>query len=868
MTNRMLISVDEEESRVALIEGRRLENLEIEGNGGEGRRGNIYKGVVHKVEQSLQAAFIDFGEEKQGFLPLSEIHESLWPKSMADKRPEIGQLLRERQELMVQVVKDEVGTKGATLTTYISLPGRYLVLMPESDKSGISRRLGDTERRRLKDTIDTIGVPDGFGVIIRTAGKEQRPAELQTDLFYLTKLYDQIEEKFKGRRGAGIIYKDRAHAVRFIRDYFTDDIDEVWCDNRGVLKEIAEFMAVLMPDAKKALRLYEGDLPLFIKFGVEDQIESVFGREVQLASGGSIVIDQTEALVAVDVNSGRVKGQDIEETALKTNLEAAAEVARQAKIRDLGGLIVVDFIDMRDRKHIKQVEQELRTAFADDKSKVKFGRISQFGLMELSRQRLRKSLAASITRRCETCDGTGLIRAPQSAALSLLRRIEEGCVRGDVKYVRATTAVSVANLLHNRRRRDLTDLEKKLDVVVEVVGHTEMPANLVALDLVVVKGGKAPPTRLYQLLDLIRNVVVRKESSPLPRPEDGLEALELDHNAIYRAIAQRNELLEATKKADDDFEFKPQEPDPKDDDAPTAKEKDRSTRRPRRERSVRPVRAGAGAGHVHSPGDTHDDDEGADAAEDTDTTSTSTASDGDAAASSDPASIATTGNAGTAFAPPARVDAETSVQAERRRSGFLNWMRRIFGGAEEPTDEQPAQIGPIGAITPARIEAERPKAAQAAKAHAHGGHAHASPPPVPRAAPPVPRTKPPPAPRDDDDDDDEGTDDTTDEQGKAAGDAPRRRRRRRRGGKERAAEATSPAGSVPAEAPASDEGRDDDDDDGGDDEDGDAPEGEAGKPTAAGRERRAGTNRRRRRRRSGPRTDGGGSGSPPPPAGD
>ncbi|MFT5430468.1 MAG: ribonuclease E, partial [Myxococcota bacterium] len=419
MTKRMLIAVDEEESRVAIIDGRRLENLEIEAHGGEGRRGNIYKGVVHKVEQSLQAAFIDFGEEKQGFLPLTEIHRRLWPDSVSDKRPDISSLLKEGQQLMVQVVKDEIGTKGATLTTYVSLPGRYMVLMPESDKSGISRRLSDTERRRLKETIDSIGVPEGFGVIIRTAGQQQRPVELKKDLLYLTKLYESIEEKHGARKKAGLIYKDRRHAVRFIRDYFTEEVEEVWCDNRSVLKEISEFMGVLMPNALQKLRLYESEAPLFIKFGVEDQIESVFARQVLLPGGGSIVIDQTEALVAIDVNSGRVKGQDIEDTALMTNLEAAEEVARQVKIRDLGGLVVIDFIDMRDRKNNRSVEQRLRKAFQEDKSKIKFGRISQFGLMELSRQRLRKSLAASVTRRCDACDGTGQVRAPGSAALSL-----------------------------------------------------------------------------------------------------------------------------------------------------------------------------------------------------------------------------------------------------------------------------------------------------------------------------------------------------------------------------------------------------------------------------------------------------------------
>ncbi len=898
---RMLISVDEEESRVAIVEGRRLENLEIEAAGGEGRRGNIYKGVVHKVEQSLQAAFVDFGEEKQGFLPLSEIHVRLWPKHLQDKRPEIGQLLHERQEIMVQVVKDEVGTKGATLTTHVSLPGRYLVLMPETEKSGISRKLGDQERRRLKDTMDLIGVPDGFGVIIRTAGREQRPADLQTDLFYLTKLYEQIEEKFKQRRGAGLIYKDRAHAVRFIRDYFSDEVDEVWCDNRGVLKEISEFMSVLMPEAKKALRLYEGDVPMFIKFGVEDQIESVFGREVQLPTGGSIVIDQTEALVAIDVNSGRVKGQDIEETALKANLEAAVEVARQVKIRDLGGLIVVDFIDMRERKHIKQVEQALRTAFAEDKSKVKFGRISLFGLMELSRQRLRKSLASSITRRCEACDGTGHIRAPQSAALSLLRRIEEACLRGDVKYIRATTAVSVANLLHNRRRRDLVELSQKVDAIVEIVGHTEMPANLVAFDVVVLKGGKSPPQRLYQLLDLIRNVVVRKESSPLPRPEEGLEALELDHNAIYRAIAQRDALLREQERDEHDLDLVPAEPDLSEDDSPAAA--DARTRRPRRQdRGKRDGDRRDGSRHEHGTrpgGDAHDhgDHEGHEHAEEAVEDSVEGAIRPALEAGTPPSASETR----PVPPPPVRESGETPVQAERRRRGFMDWMRRIFGKDDQTdSEDSPASLGPIGPITAERIEtATRGRATQAS----------ANPPAVAAASTSAPantaasgartvlpgerlsrrdsgnqpggadpsKSRPPPIPKkaSEPDDDDEPSDsfeddDATPTEGSGAEGADgrrkkRRRKRRRTGDRTEGAPvgtASSPAGDAAARADAptdAPDGGNDDGDDEGPDSAGDDEDGSAGAVGPDGKRRR----RSRRRRRPGDRPAAPSGGEPP-----
>lgn len=636
MAKRMLIAVDEEESRVAIVHNSRLLNLEIESNASEGRRGNIYKGVVHKVEQSLQAAFIDFGEEKQGFLPLSEIHKRLWPSGITEKRPDITKLLKEKQELMVQVVKDEVGTKGATLTTYVSLPGRYLVLMPESDKHGISRRISESERRRLKETVDAIGVPDGFGVIIRTAGRQQRPLELKKDLLYLTKLYDHIEDSFGVRKAAGLIYRDRSHPVRFVRDYFHDDVDEVWVDHRSTLKEISDFMGVLMPTAQQKLRLYEGDVPMFIKFGVEDQIESVFARQVELPSGGSIVLDSTEALVAIDVNSGRVKGEDIEETALAANLDAADEIARQVIIRDLGGLLVVDFIDMRDRKHNRQVEQRLRQAFAQDKAKIKFGRISEFGLMELSRQRLRKSLFTTITRRCDSCDGTGHVRSPASAGLSLLRRIEEACLRGEVKYVRATAPVAIANLLHNRRRREMMEIEQKLDVVLEVVGHNDMPPNLVALDVVIMRGGRSGPQRVYQLLDLIRNEVIRRDTSPLPKPEAGLEALELDHTAIYRAIAERDAILKAQQAAvEEDFEFNPQEPDLAQDEAAALAAEAEALR----EREAEEV---AAAKHVE-------------------TVATETKTD----------------------------------EAGDKGTGFIGWMKRIFGGDEEPETTPEVNMQPI-----------------------------------------------------------------------------------------------------------------------------------------------------------------------------
>jgi ribonuclease E len=379
VAEKLLINVTVEETRIALVEGGVLSNLEIDTTQLDEAKGNVYKGIVHRVNPSLQAAFVDYGEDKQGFLPLSEIHSRYHPANPGNKKLTISDLLHERQELMVQVVKDEIGNKGASLSTFVSLPGRYLVIMPDSGKTGISRRLPGDERKRLKDLIDDLPVPEGFGVIIRTAGVEREKSDVARDLDYLKRLWTNLEERFAAAKGPGLIHRERSAAMRFIRDYATGSLDEIMVDDVDTYEEIRDYCAVLVPEMKSRIRFYDDPTPLFSRYQIEDQIDDVFARRIDLPSGGSIVIDQTEALVAIDVNSGRVKTDDIEQTALTTNLEAAAEVARQLRLRDRGGLVVVDFIDMRDRENIKTVEQAARDAFASDKAKVKFSRSASSG---------------------------------------------------------------------------------------------------------------------------------------------------------------------------------------------------------------------------------------------------------------------------------------------------------------------------------------------------------------------------------------------------------------------------------------------------------------------------------------------------------
>ncbi len=512
MAEKLLVNVTHEETRVALVEGGVLSNLEIDTSKLVHTKGNVYKGVIHRVNQSLQAAFVYYGAEKQGFLPVSEIHDRYYPAAVRGKRVPIQEILREGQELMVQVVKDEIGNKGASLSSYVSLPGRYLVLMPDTGKTGISRRLDGDERKRLKKVIADLPVPDGFGVIIRTAGVERAEIDLAQDLEYLSRLWDHLEEGFKSSKGAGLIHRERSLALRFIRDYVTGGIDEILVDERDTFEEIQGFCQLLMPEMKGRVRFYNDTTPLFSRYQIEDQIDDVFARKIELPSGGSIVIDQAEALVAIDVNSGRVKTDDIEKTALKTNLEAATEVARQLKLRDLGGLVVVDFIDMRSKENTREIEAAARGAFEADKAKVKFSRISEFGLMEISRQRLKSSIMKGSFNSCSNCGGTGRLRSVESSALYLLRRMKEAVLRGtNYMHVTAKMPVDVANYLLNRKRRELSELEVESRTTIDIKGVVDCVPTRAYVEILAASGQGRGARRLLLTFDLVRSDVERRE---------------------------------------------------------------------------------------------------------------------------------------------------------------------------------------------------------------------------------------------------------------------------------------------------------------------------------------------------------------------
>src|SRR5207344_2566525 len=427
---RMLFNATQaEELRVAIVDGQKLIDLDIETTGKEQRKGNIYKGVITRIEPSLEAAFVDYGSERHGFLPFKEVSRVFFQGDNVDvARARIQDALSEGQELIVQVDKDERGNKGAALTTFISLAGRYLVLMPNNPRGGgVSRRVEGEDRNELRDTIDQLVVPEGMSVIARTAAIGRTAEELQWDLNYLLQLWSAFVGAAKNtEKKPFLIYLESSLVIRAIRDYFQPDIGEILIDTQEIFDQAVAFMQTVMPANVGKVKLYRDDVPLFSRFQIEHQIESAYGRHVNLPSGGAIVIDHTEALVSIDVNSARAtKGHDIEETAFRTNMEASEEVARQLRLRDLGGLIVVDFIDMESQKNQREVENRFRDALRHDRARVQIGKISRFGLMELSRQRLQPSLEETAHISCPRCGGTGFIRGTESTALHVLRIIQE-----------------------------------------------------------------------------------------------------------------------------------------------------------------------------------------------------------------------------------------------------------------------------------------------------------------------------------------------------------------------------------------------------------------------------------------------------------
>ena len=476
---RMLINATQpEECRVAMVDGQFLYDLDIEVAARGQRKASIYKAKITRVEPSLEAAFVDYGAERHGFLPFKEIAREFY----ADKETDSGEpasvkeALAEGQELLVQVEKEERGKKGAALTTFPSLAGRYLVLMPNNPRAGgISRRIEGEERTALREALSALEVPVGMGLIVRTAGVGKSQEELQWDLDYLLKLWRAVETAASERAGPFLVYQESNVIIRAIRDYFDKDVSEILIDDEKVYQQARDFIAQVMPESAGRVRRYEGRVPLFSRFQIESQIESAFSHSVHLPSGGSLVIDHTEALVSVDVNSARAtKGADIEETAFNTNLEAADEVARQLRLRDVGGLIVIDFIDMTPARNQRDVEQRLREALRQDRARVQFGRISRFGLLEMSRQRLRPSLGESSLRTCPTCNGRGYVRGPESLALSILRIVEEEAMKDLTGRIVARLPIEVATFLLNEKREGIFDIEKRTGVQIILVPDPSM----------------------------------------------------------------------------------------------------------------------------------------------------------------------------------------------------------------------------------------------------------------------------------------------------------------------------------------------------------------------------------------------------------
>jgi ribonuclease E len=472
---RMLINAThrKEELRIALASGQQLFDLIIESSAREQKQSNIYKGKITRIEPSLEAAFVDYSEDKHGFLPLKEVARSCFKESYVDtgKRPSIHDVLDEGQEIIVQIDKEERGTKGAALTTFISLPGCYLVLMPNNPRAGgISRRIEGDERSELRENLSSLNLPEGMGLIVRTAGSGRNFEELQWDLDILLRHWDSIRQVTAERPASFLIYQEGNVVIRAVRDYLRKDIDEVLIDHPEVYEEILNHIRLVRPDFIHRVKLYTDPTPLFTRFQIESQIESAFQREVRLPSGGSIVIDHTEALVSIDINSARsTKGVDIEETALTTNLEAADEIARQLRLRDLGGLVVIDFIDMTPVRNQREVEERVRNALAMDRARVQVGRISRFGLLEMSRQRLRPSLGESSQISCPRCLGQGTIRGIESLALSIIRLIEEHALKENTAQVRAVLPIEIATFLLNEKRQAIISIEQRQNVGVVIV---------------------------------------------------------------------------------------------------------------------------------------------------------------------------------------------------------------------------------------------------------------------------------------------------------------------------------------------------------------------------------------------------------------
>ncbi|SDH53544.1 Rne/Rng family ribonuclease [Propionivibrio dicarboxylicus] len=538
---RMLFNATQaEELRVAIVDGQKLIDLDIESAAKEQKKSNIYKAVITRIEPSLEAAFVDYGAERHGFLPFKEISRSYFQPGVEAGRATIKEALREGQELIVQVDKDERGNKGAAMTTFISLAGRYLVLMPNNPRGGgVSRRVEGDERAELRDVMDQLEVPSGMSLIARTAAIGRSPEELQWDLNYLMQLWKAIEGAANQQKGAFLIYQEGSLVIRAIRDYFQPDIGEILIDTDDVYEQARQFMSHVIPATVNRIKRYRDDVPLFSRFQIEHQIESAYSRQVTLPSGGAIVIDHTEALVSVDVNSGRsTRGADIEETAFKTNLEAAEEVARQLRLRDLGGLIIIDFIDMESSRNQREVENRLRESLRFDRARVQTGKISRFGLMELSRQRLRPALAETSYIPCPRCSGTGHIRSAESAALHILRILEEEAMKDNTAAVHTQVPVDVATFLLNEKRQDIQAIELRHKVSILLIPniHLETPQHLITRlrhDELNQEDLSQPSYKMVEAPadDADKNSTVSKNEARAPRQEAAIKGITPDQPA-------------------------------------------------------------------------------------------------------------------------------------------------------------------------------------------------------------------------------------------------------------------------------------------------------------------------------------------------
>ena len=524
---RMLINATQsEELRVALVDGQKLYDLDIESPGHEQKKSNIYKAKITRIEPSLEAAFVDYGADRHGFLPMKEIAREYFPKGYTFQgRPNIKEVLREGQEVIVQIDKEERGQKGAALTTFISLAGSYLVLMPNNPRAGgISRRIEGDERTELKASLSKLDLPKGMGLIVRTAGVGKAYDELEWDLDVLLNHWQKISDAAAGRPAPFLIHQETDLVIRAIRDYLRRDIGEILVDRPKTFEKVKRQIEVVRPDFLSKVKLYNSDVPLFTHYQIETQIETAFQREVRLPSGGSIVIDPTEAMTSIDINSARAtKGSDIEETAFNTNLEAAEEIARQLRLRDLGGLVVIDFIDMTPVRHQREVDYRMRDSVHQDRARIQLGKISRFGLLEMSRQRLRPSIGETSQGVCPRCSGTGHVRGVESLALSVLRLMEEEAIKENTLHVQAQVPVPVATYLLNEKRRSVMHVEKHHDVRVLIIPNPHMD------------------TPQYEVLRVKNDETVTEASYELPVKQAELEEAKMPK--FDKAAAKRDEPL-------------------------------------------------------------------------------------------------------------------------------------------------------------------------------------------------------------------------------------------------------------------------------------------------------------------------------------